>query len=1143
METGSQKQTSSSLPIIGVLLLIAGAFYLSTSPLKSSRPDAPSGLVNAVPERDKIDARLWQDPLKVAMDHEKAAHSSGTNQAGTDATRCSSEHCVNQVCKRISDLVDAAEKKRAEDPNTGPADPDRPIVRVLLTIIRDGTFAEDHERRLRNRYAMLSALHLSGFVAEDSEHIHYFKLSWPDTDHRWKDIQSVRKLDETSPDMFEPLVVPFEWFRREKLYPYVGGKEAPGQDDNHDRYVAVVWLPEGAFSHRPLTRLALVIDALGHKSEVDVQFDVIGPSYSGTLRTMIDEIGDVNKLRSQSAELKADDNKQINGCDDTECRDWRIVDVNSMLEGLTIFSPWSTVSPALLVRDWPNQDPNDGSLSKLYEVIPEKFETIGMKFVRTIGSDDLLAMQLISELSRRRIDVMNKKDRMALICEWDTFYGKAFPLTFATMAESMKTGANRPGNWVDYAMKLHNKMADDQPFFRDNMNMYSYIRGIDGKLPGPQSADKEEKKGQEELESKWVYNKALELPIGTSQLDYVRRLAQKMDDDHNVTSRAMRGETLGAIGLVGSDVYDKLVMLHALREQFGDVILFMTDMDARLMHHEQFKWTRNVIVASNFGLRLNDQYQAAVYRQGKGAAPPFRDGYMTSLFFACRIALGLQKLPEAKKPNGNTDIILRNNPEEIRKLITSPRIFEIGRGRAVDLSVEDAPIHPERRRFQRWPFFLYVLVILTIVLLLYKVSSNVHKIIKGVKLKKTLEAMAKKETFIPWKWDSRKTGKNLLIGTVVVFVALALIDHYRLTGEPFSLVTGTSVWPGSTMRLSVIIISIMFITRIHIKLREVENNLGIEFKLETSSKNQNMSGHHPKKSIGNFSKETFSEVSDYWNLMKRAGEEESEIKSSKTVNAVHHWSIYCKRHKLRNHLVEMFAFIILFWFLLALLIMLFGRPNTPARGSLCFIVDALLAIFCVLFMLVLLFFVVNSTKLCLDLTNPLIERVTIWPWEKFEEFNNDSQLEPNEFADLLDVRFITKLTESVGKLIYYPFITVAIMIAARARYFDNWNFPYSLIFVYAIPLIYTISCTIGLQHAAKLSRQKALDNLRRKLFEARFGQTENRSRALKINRMIREIESIQKGAFRPFLQNPVIHVILGSGSAGLLAILKLFLSS
>ena len=277
--------------------------------------------------------------------------------------------------------------------------------------------------------------------------------------------------------------------------------------------------------------------------------------------------------------------------------------------------------------------------------------------------------------------------------------------------------------------------------------------------------------------------------------------------------------------------------------------------------------------------------------------------------------------------------------------------------------------------------------------------------------------------------------------------------------------------------------------------------------------------------------------------MKRARIRESVGRVSQRVDAKRLWRAYRLRRNFRHLFIKTISSIFLFFILVFLFIMLFGRPDTPARGSLSFIVNTVLAVFSFFSMLVLLFFVVESTKSCLSLTHRLTDHHTIWPRKILAEFKDDSNLESDEFADLLDVRFITRLTESVGKLIYYPFIILAIMIAARTRYFDNWNFPYSLIFVYTVPLIYLISCAVGLQRSAKQARQKVLDNFREKLFEARFGPNENRHRALKINRLIREIESIQKGAFRPFMQNPVIHVLVGSGGAGLFAVLKLFLSS
>ena len=69
MAANGPKKTASPLPIIAILALLGGAYYASRSQLKSSRPEAPAGLTHAVSEKDKIDARLWQDPLKVACEH------------------------------------------------------------------------------------------------------------------------------------------------------------------------------------------------------------------------------------------------------------------------------------------------------------------------------------------------------------------------------------------------------------------------------------------------------------------------------------------------------------------------------------------------------------------------------------------------------------------------------------------------------------------------------------------------------------------------------------------------------------------------------------------------------------------------------------------------------------------------------------------------------------------------------------------------------------------------------------------------------------------------------------------------------------------------------------------------------------------
>ncbi|MHC4496267.1 MAG: hypothetical protein ACYSYM_10645, partial [Planctomycetota bacterium] len=92
METGTQRRTSSSLPVIGLLLMMVGAFYMSTSPLESSRPGAPARPGHAATEQGKVEARLWQDPFRIALDHEKTEHSDGQPTDSNSVWACRSHH-------------------------------------------------------------------------------------------------------------------------------------------------------------------------------------------------------------------------------------------------------------------------------------------------------------------------------------------------------------------------------------------------------------------------------------------------------------------------------------------------------------------------------------------------------------------------------------------------------------------------------------------------------------------------------------------------------------------------------------------------------------------------------------------------------------------------------------------------------------------------------------------------------------------------------------------------------------------------------------------------------------------------------------------------------------------------------------------
>ncbi len=128
--------------------------------------------------------------------------------------------------------------------------------------------------------------------------------------------------------------------------------------------------------------------------------------------------------------------------------------------------------------------------------------------------------------------------------------------------------------------------------------------------------------------------------------------------------------------MLGQDVYDKLLLIQALRESFPDAIFFTDTLDARYLNPAVLGYTRNLVVASPFGLELNRNLQLG--------ATPFRGSEQVAIFLATQVALA----PDA--PDGEP---LAHLHQQLR-----PLLFEIGRTYAVPLV---PPPQPDGERADR----------------------------------------------------------------------------------------------------------------------------------------------------------------------------------------------------------------------------------------------------------------------------------------------------------------------------------------------------------------------------------------------------------------------------------------------------------
>src|SRR5262249_10379400 len=189
--------------------------------------------------------------------------------------------------------------------------------------------------------------------------------------------------------------------------------------------------------------------------------------------------------------------------------------------------------------------------------------------------------------------------------EWDTLYGRALPKSFE---------------------ERFVKAAGGDESARERVRHFTYLRGLDGEIVGTVEKPKTESgahtSDSPDVMRQLMKSRAPGVAFGRTQVDYIDRLAAKLQ----TLQRTSPNERIEAVGILGSDTYDKLLILQGLRKVFPSVEYFTTDLDASLFDPDQYDATRNLLVATSFQLELTEKYQKEIL--------PFRDSAQTSIYFA-----------------------------------------------------------------------------------------------------------------------------------------------------------------------------------------------------------------------------------------------------------------------------------------------------------------------------------------------------------------------------------------------------------------------------------------------------------------------------------------------------------------------------
>lgn len=880
--------------------------------------------------------------------------------------------------------------------------------------------------------------------------------------------------------------VPYEWFKQ----------------DDKSRSVLVLWLKDEKLTDKPLATLRDLFSKLTQPYKHDLNVKLIGPRGSAGLSALVDE------LKQKPLPL---------------------------LNDIEVYSPSATISNCDLLNQ-------DGSQPKwdCFKDPPSLLEKKALPIVRTTGTDDALAASLLWELWQRGVNrdpgylgSQWKKwvgrddkceDGLVLIGERDTRYGRTL-LQYLTQGFTDRCGTDK------------------------QIRTFSYLRGLDGMLADADKSGSKAPPKNDSGKSKDLREQLDDAPPehaeGRNQLDYLRRLADeihRLDDDKK--SFAKNG--VKAIGLVGSDLYDKLLILQALRSRFKDKIFFTTDLDARYLHDDQKDWARNLVVASNFGLSLKQELQQHTL--------PFRDSYQTATYLATLMALdqyqpfdwtlGIEDRlrPGLQLPHQTLESYPQKYWAEKMKEWLDPQIFEIGRTEAIHLASpsvlrlknwmgknysEDSvspetetpcdgvwkeckniePIWPSRDLSLDHPWI--VLFMVCVGLLLFALANPC--------VNKTVRA-----AFGSSSYEHKRAWANIglvIVPALMVFIILMKVHNAMQNsiaqgaGEPFVWLEGISVWPSLVVRF-VGFATMLTLWYVLIKcFQQQEKSISKDFEIALQAPwklnrrwwSAVLTGPH--LNLASIDKDGKA-------FKKESAEEKIEVTTL--------WQNYLRATRCGE---------MVWWIVASMLIggplgfaafQVLDIPSFPHRGELVLQLHLLILFLNVLVLWTVIFWADYETRACARFIETLSGVPNKWPDQLLDDTAKKTGVPRAYLDDYLDFQLIVRATQRIHLLIYLPFVSILFMVIARSNFFDAMDFPPALLFVIGLALAYALHSARLLRQSAEKIRVTALKNYE----ELQSTPTWPPISAEEINLLMERIRNSHDGAFVPFAQQPALRALL-----------------
>ena len=894
----------------------------------------------------------------------------------------------------------------------------------LFVMMSGGPYAEDREDRRRQRHAVVSALTERNYVPTQA-----------------KQIQSL-----LVPEILRT-PVGFEWYEP-GLEAKNQGAQDRGAQDPWD-CILVAWLNSEDFDSDVLRKVSKFMAYLSKEnfpSNVEPVTVLLGPSSSG----------DIAQIQRPQHD-------------------------NDSLRRLHILSPRATVPLEWIRPDWKHLVDCKYNLNPRYlnEFVRLR---LGVRSFRSVVSRDDQTLRLVfGELYNRGL-FRGGLPLIAIVSEQDSAYGRLLDDVLKTIIPDFLP--------KDYQTEDMKKIVDEI------VHEYGYLSGVDGELPprhsqptsGSKKPDDNERDSDLRFGTSLLSSAHSEQSFGRSQVDYIRRLADRIAQDMSPGNSQEQKNTkngLVVIGILGSDVYDKLLILRALREKLPQATFFTTDLDARLTDPEFYRWTRNLIIGSPFGLTVKDL---------KG--PSFRGSYQTALYRAVTLAVDKQHDERA----------------------AHPRLFEIARTGAIDITELDGDnsgkksydevhgellyIHSKWRSVYPIVSVLFVLLPL-LVLTVYAFLMGIGMHEKKLKFRRTAH---------------RRTA---WIGGVSVCILALLMCRYKTSGpEPWPFFEGVSSVPTISLHFAICLFAFGVICIACGRIRQAHSDLHEDHSLPERPEQEKWSFLGWFGGIWHESWRNWRKAPWIW-----VWKQDLSDVSQTNMDVECFWRKYLRHSDWPARLLRIFLpFAITS--VVSICLVHSGSSGPLLTRHLYNLLDVT--------RYVALVFVVFTVFFCSDTLSVghAVLRGLSHPDLRRRSKNPNWTDEISRIGLKMDL--LVSYTECVRTIAVLPLMLVFLLILAHSSVFEGWIWTGKIVGVYAGLSLYVLAQAIRFQLKAAWAKDALLSSLDK--HRRQYWNQPDKLSQIEITRD--SINARNEGAFVPWTRQPIIQsLLLPAGGYGIMILL------